>query len=424
MDTNNFDPPPPPGDNDEPHDAAKEMPRVRKGSIPRGGKPKKKDPTKQAEARRRLAALASARTLPDREATVAEAVLARVLVDADLVDAEALATQRCWVQYRQWTPLQKTEQYARDYVDAYRPLEAARTGKPAEAFRPLEPDLMLESPDVIAAASTGRVHADLLGLPYPVFIRTAMEHSIGNGKADGLPRPNQLYGKLTEALFRGRTRLDNAREALDQLVGDPRYQAVNYRGDPDQVEVVSMVCEMIHAAERPAEALALFMGTFGMLPPSVVLDSFPSAMVAEAVSLARPNSHVHAEIPPYLPGCFGYRAKDPENVCLRCPAAVACSDASSAVRKKLMEKFGTDRPKEYFERRTAAARSQRYRDRKKAKEAAREAERRALEAERLAKLEGMDRVRALIKREKVKVEEMLRDIKRERVFFVPEDDDG
>src|ERR1044071_5593656 len=112
--------------------------RVGRIAVPKRGRPKKHSTDAKQEALRRATELHTVRKCGVSERLVGELRLTRTWIDAELLAAEPDLESLAWVKKRVPTPLERTEQFARDYAAKYRRV-LIKAGKPvgeavAESF--------------------------------------------------------------------------------------------------------------------------------------------------------------------------------------------------------------------------------------------------------------------------------------------------
>lgn len=273
-----------------------------------------------------------------------------------------------WVEHRYKNPLERTQEFAREYFFAYQ-RNFSLVGDEADSFkkRPIDPILTQNSADVVNALWRARQEADRSGLPYDLYLDRLMWTHVKNDKAKRLPRPNQLYGKL--ALPRVRNLMDTA-TLTERLCGpswDSRFRAENFGGDTAQLEALGMIRDVVSNAEHPQATLALFLceRRAVSLEQSVEIFGKPLTFAALHAGKGVPHEGKTMDCRSATPACFGFLASPTTEVCGFCPVQDMCGRMASRVSEKLVQETGSADPIAQRVREQGKVRQQRLRDKRK-----------------------------------------------------------
>jgi len=122
----------------------------------------------------------------------------------------------------------------------------------------------------------GRQAADEMGIPYEVYIRAALDRGLLNGNAR-MPRPSQLYSaEMRQAAAAHWLEETDGRLFLAR---DPFYNAVNYKGHPDQNDYYAWLGSKIRQRATPQFAIGRLVFDEQVLPQHLAQRDFPDQFV-------------------------------------------------------------------------------------------------------------------------------------------------
>lgn len=325
---------------------------------------RKKSATEVLKARRRAADLRAIRKAGGQAAEIGELRFVRTWIDADLLAAEPSLVEMAWVENRYLSPLKRTELFAEAYVAKVHRALWRRRGPIAAKSQPLEREFALNSPAVMNALWRARAEADLLGVPYELYLDVVIDGHLTNDKWQRPPRPNQLYGKLAGPRLRGRLTGQELSMWLE-LVADPRFTVDYYRGDPVQMLMHRLIRQDVLAANNPASTLAAYLVDYRMITPECAESLLGTELVVTAIAERGLPEHPKPQSQaPFRPMCLGYYQVNAEQ-CGACPVRHECRVVDVAVRAELVRVTGTDNPRLEHKRRVNRERQRRHRERKK-----------------------------------------------------------
>lgn len=277
-----------------------------------------------------------------------------------------------WFDYRFLTPIEATLQFVEDYRFVFRAKWKSNfDAATADLKRGTIENGLFADRREFSTFWNARVCADALGMRYPFFINTTMEVALRRGKWKRVPRPGQLWNKpdcIAAAEAKWEEELAG-RQAVSALA---HYRPENFLGLPHQLD------HQQHALQV-AKKRSNFLGALGNY---IDIDRIVSAAQAETaydtrvVTMARETVSSSATPAPQdvlpldqlLPSCFGLpvvvdRARPP---CAACPLVERCAIVSRIAQAASVKRFGDD-PVADHERALSRERSNRYRERNRAK---------------------------------------------------------
>lgn len=346
--------------------------RTRKPKEPKQtGTPRKKSATKRNKAHQRVLDLISARGVSDpmRRRTMTDC-LVRTWIDRELLVVEPDLQDLMWVQYRYMTPLERTDVFTREYIAAYRRAYARYCGDADAAAkkRPAESEFVRNDIGDMNCLWKARAIADILGVPYDMYLDTVMDGKLGNGKWIEPPLPNQLYAAVDPARLRDRP---TATEVSERLYGDdwdPQFFADAYRGDPVQEAALQLLRVDVWDGPNPAQRLVHYLVHRRAITETRARAMFGTDLVDAAIAIGgQPQEPMLSDLVPYQPHCFGYPQGAPTAPCWTCGVVIDCYQHKDRVRAMLMATTGSDNPRLARERAQNAKRQRRwYANRKQA----------------------------------------------------------
>lgn len=300
---------------------------------------------------------------------VAELLLVREIIDSELVNQEPDLAATTWLAYGYMTSYERTERFCEEYIQQYklihgRYLDHSR----AEDMQPLSPILALNDNREISSLWKARQCADALGIPYPTFIRVAMDTAVQWKQFKQVPRPNQLLGEgQMNAIIEEWERVKETAVPFDRD-WDARFFAPEHRTDPPRLAAVQALIHRLRA--RPlsiAQNLANHLGADGSITEAEARTFFDQGVVDEALTLVRSRaSGPSAPSRKYLPPCMGIKPSPMPATCSACSFAVGCDLVHAKVNELTVRLHGTADPKAAAKTTNARERQRRSRARKRA----------------------------------------------------------
>lgn len=273
----------------------------------------------------------------------------------EFIDPVRLAEERdldgkAWFEYADLTIMQRNERFTRDYVDVFRDLFPTISGTNKESYDPVKPDFVRNDPRTMSALARARQCADSLGLPYRMYIRSAMKDLMHVRGHHHMPRPNQLAGEEAVKLA-----LDKRDSLLDALArrdyftdgSNPRYRADHYRGDPDQLAALDVLERSVRSQDHGQKLLCQYLQS-GHISEHEARARFGDAKVDRALAsagAARFAVNGGVDMPPYRPSCLGYALDVSTSKCAACPARDECERVTALVDQKQVEVTGYVNPR-------------------------------------------------------------------------------
>jgi hypothetical protein len=179
---------------------------------------------------------------------------------------ELEAFQTKWFDYRHMTPLQATLLYISKYGLIYRQVYAANFDR-ARSQHIQPPSLEgimkgLERDDAKAKSHfsgmwAGRLRADLIGMPYDLYIRHAFEFRLRYWGRTYMPKPNQLYSPLD--VIKIAERWEKEQEGGLYVGNHPAYLVQNYVGAEHQKQHRLWLIKQAMLRGNPAQLMARFI---------------------------------------------------------------------------------------------------------------------------------------------------------------------
>ncbi|BCT91143.1 hypothetical protein LYSHEL_01670 [Lysobacter helvus] len=330
---------------------------------------KQDDVTRRLQAARQAGALALARKIVSRrERVIAELKLIRTWIERVDLELEPVVQETAWVQYRYMSPLDRTELFTQAYRAVY--VEMIATHFPDDdpsKKNPIEAEFARNSFADMKCLWNARQMADMLGVPYDLYLRKVMEGLLVNGKWKRPPRPNQLIDDQTGPRLRGALDRDELMERLYGADWDPRFKATVYTGDPVQETALQMVVPIIRDADQPASVLAEYLCERQVIAWERAEELFGEQLVAEAMELSsRPALSGLAEGRPVTPACAGLPAVSDSSPCTTCRVVDPCLLLAKRVREDLIASTGSDDPRAAGKRHKANMRKRKQRENQRA----------------------------------------------------------
>lgn|GEM_PF-6705723 len=344
-----------------------------KGPNEKGWLKRKSGPTTRSRSRARflpqLKSMSDARTSGRLgERFKGQLLLARATIAKKHFEGEAELLQYSFVPYRYMSCYERTAMLAREFDKNYRNFAANHFA--LDYHGPARRWPSSWSDGEMSALWQVRQQADLLGMPYDFFVRSAFEACFRMGYRR-CPQPNHLLQervlKAVEADFEkqgGRT----ARQGYDPTQLEPMFFAENYRGDPIQDAAHK---DLLDKSQQFPDFFKLggLIWRDKIVPERVAREQLGDANVDRALDGYIQLHEREVSVSPGVatnpkPGCFGIHSIVAEP-CKTCPVAEDCSELKLEVDAALVAKFGTDDPHRARMRADATERKRRQRKRER-----------------------------------------------------------
>ncbi|AWI87861.1 hypothetical protein C0214_05840 [Methylobacterium sp. DM1] len=282
--------------------------------------------------------------------------------------AERVLAQTKWFDYRFLSPAEATllfvEEYQRTFRQWWRVFDSAEVDKK----RGIAANGLFHSRKGFSEFWTARAHADLMGVPYRIYISTAMEVALRRAKQTRLLRAGQLRREDCVRAIEKRWEEELAGGGcwLSEL---PHYRAENDCALPDQIAHQEHVAQT--ARKRSNFRLALGMAIDGLrvLPVEKAETAFDAELIVSAregaAGIGTPASFDVLADDQLMPSCFGLPA--PLDVgaepCCRCPLAAQCQLSSGRILADVISRYGSQDPALQHCRELGRERVRRFRER-------------------------------------------------------------
>lgn len=190
-------------------------------------------------------------------------------LDKDVVDRELDLFSTKWFDYRHMTPLQATGAYIEAYVKVYRDIYAREFDRArAEYITPINFERLLgglkrggtpKDKRQFVGCWKGRQIADMLTMPYEVYIEMAFTFRMRRWKQNTMPQPTHLYHEYdVEKIVDRWVELKAARIYTAE---HSAYLVQNYQGIKHQDDYHEWLFAQADARLATAEHLAEFIKT-------------------------------------------------------------------------------------------------------------------------------------------------------------------
>ncbi|GEP07528.1 hypothetical protein MOX02_55660 [Methylobacterium oxalidis] len=274
-----------------------------------------------------------------------------------------------WFEYRFMSPIEATaafyEAYRRLFREAWRknfhaPDTELKRGGPAAG--------LWSNGREFNSVWRARQIADGLGLPYEFFIREAIEAAMRRG-AKRPPRPNQLYNVLGMSEIHARWHEQS--RSLPLFSKLPQYRVEAFQGLPAQIAHQTWVVDNLKARLGRPYAIAQACFEQRVLPLERAEAEFSAhqmeqvryesaGMTATPIASLKPSD--------FWPSCFGlpHAHDDASPICAVCHVRDGCGKVETQVRAKVVERYGSERPRDDEKRAQVRARVARLRAERKA----------------------------------------------------------
>lgn len=291
---------------------------------------------------------------------IADAWLTPQQVSKKAISIEPDCQQSKWFDYRFMSPRSATRRFARDYEEAFRD-KWLHIYDRSEADKKNPLNGLQEAPSGLwTSLWVARQTADLVGMPYNIFIERLFENHQSQG-GQKLPRPNQLFGE--KAVERIKRFIIPEWQSL--CLAMPRFSRLSaYRnaafvGTSEQIAHHDHLIAYLKSREGNIKhVVESWCYTEQILTVSRAQAEFPALGVEEP---AATKSKVF-EPTEAMPGCFGLpHASGASDVCGNCPYSTGCLKVSTGLMKRLRDRLGVDDPVDEIRRSRVRERVRRHR---------------------------------------------------------------
>lgn len=281
--------------------------------------------------------------------------------------AERVLAQTKWFDYRFLSPAEATLHFVEEYQRTFRQWWGVFDSAEVDKKRGIAANGLFHSRKVFSEFWTARAHADFMGVPYRIYISTAMEVALRRAKQTRLLRAGQLRKEEYVQAIEKRWEEELAGGCwLSEL---PHYRAENDCALPGQIAHQEHVVQT--ARKRSNSRLALGMAIDGLrvLPVEKAEAAFDYELVVSAregaAGVGTPASFDVLADDQLMPSCFGLPA--PLDVgaepCCRCPLAAQCQLASDRIITDVISRYGSEDPALKHRRELGRERVRRFRER-------------------------------------------------------------
>jgi hypothetical protein len=216
---------------------------------------------------------------------------------------------------------------------------------------------------------SARVYADSIGVPYALYIFTAMDVALRRAKQKRLLRAGQMRrADCIQAIEKRWEEELGGNRWLSEL---PHYRAENHFALPAQFAHQEHVAHGVRKRSNGALALGMAIDELRVLPVETAEAVHGAEFVARArkrnmgIGTPAPIEQLHPE--QLIPSCFGLPA--PFDVtaepCGKCPLAAQCQRASEHMLADVVEHHGSADPTLHHRRELGRERVRRYREKKR-----------------------------------------------------------
>lgn len=181
-----------------------------------------------------------------RENPIDDDMIVFAEIRQDVLDAEFGLFASKWFDYRHMTPMQATKVYIEHYGRIYREVYAETFDKnTAEHIRVVTVESVFEGLQAehgskernkakknLTACWRGRQVADILGMPYDLYIQLAFAYRLRFWNQRYLPQPQHLYGEFEVEKIQARWQEEQAASLF--TAQHPAYLVQNYAGAAHQ----------------------------------------------------------------------------------------------------------------------------------------------------------------------------------------------
>jgi len=207
-----------------------------------------------------------------------------------------------WFDYRFMSPLQATRLYIQAFDGAFRSHYAQNLDVNAAKYvRTISVDSIfagLDAPESsthkkakshFTACWHGRQMADLLGMPYEVYLDLAFEYRLRYWNRPYLPQPQHLYSDLV--VDRVQQRWSELQEARLYTSDHPAYLIENFQALPAQNDYHEWLRKQAMLRSNPAELIGRFVNEDAL--PLQKINTWAEDGVINPAILENAKSYIH-----------------------------------------------------------------------------------------------------------------------------------
>ncbi|TXM67268.1 hypothetical protein FV226_22185 [Methylobacterium sp. WL12] len=281
--------------------------------------------------------------------------------------AERVLADFKWFDYRFLSPVQATELFVEEYIQLYRHkwaqnFDAVAAGKK----RATAAGGLFHSRKEFSEFWNARAHADLLGVPYKLYISTAMETALRRAKQQRLLRAGQM--RRVDCVVAIEKRMEEELTGAYWFSDFSHYRMENDHALPDQIAHQEHIARA--ARKRTNGSIAIGMAIDNARVLSV--DKAAAFYGAEVVATARERSAglgtaAAINVLPseqLIPSCFGLPAPldAAAERCNRCPLVAQCQPVTERLLEDVVAQYGSTNPVLDHRRRSGKDRARRFRE--------------------------------------------------------------
>lgn len=293
----------------------------------------------------------------------------RETIDPEWLQEEKEILLTRWIEYRYMDPLECTQLFTELYEDAVREFYGKYFDYSyRNQLRPIQRTYARNNAREMSQLWRARQEADRIGAPYGFFIRTAMESMlIGEGHKN-IPRPNQLYSDRPLRFVGNKWFELESVEVLFRDNWDERFFANSYCGDPVQEAALALLVNRVNGSPHPERALRNYLQAPYAISEHQARLRLGDSIVEKALegiaspAIAAPTTALRR----FAPACLGLSLNEGHSACKSCFAVSACRQATAAVDKDLIARFGSVDPRATKLRADNRERQRRCREKKSA----------------------------------------------------------
>lgn len=201
-----------------------------------------------------------------RTSPLEDDILVHGLIDKKLLRAEVELFRTKWFDYRHLTPLAATKLYIGEFGRIYRQFYARYLDRQtAQYVRPPTFDSIIaglkrqdiEAKSNFSAMWRGRMAADMIGMPYELYLNLAFEFRLRYWSRSKMPRPHQLYrAREIEQIAEAWEKYQEGNLYVSQ---HPAYLVQNDCGAPHQADHRIWLVNQAMKRSDPVELMVRFI---------------------------------------------------------------------------------------------------------------------------------------------------------------------
>lgn len=275
-----------------------------------------------------------------------------------------------WFDYHFLSPAEATQAFVEEYTKIYRQKWAQNFDvSVANKKRGIAAGGLFHSRKEFREFWNARVQADVLGVPYWLYISTAMEVALRRAKQKRLLRAGQMRRMdCVEAIEK---RWDDELAGSRWLSELSHYRTENYCSLPSQVAHREHVSRAVRKRPNALIELGMAIDNSRVLP----VDKAEAFHGTELVASARERANGIGTPEPVemladdklIPSCFGLPSPldVTEEPCNRCPLVAQCQQASEHMLADVIAQYGSGDPLLHHRRKNGKERARRCREKKR-----------------------------------------------------------